>query len=95
MAITKDDVLYVAELARLELSEEEIELFTKQLGSILEYVDTLNKLDLEGVEPTAHIAPVRNVDRDDVCHENVPDDIIFDNAPEEHEKLFMVPKIIE
>lgn len=95
MAITRDNVLYVAKLSRLKLSEKEIELFTKQIGDIVNYVEKLNKLDLKSVEPTAHILPVSNVLREDKAVNPPPDEIVFKNAPRVEEKLFLVPKIIE
>ncbi len=95
MAVTKKDVEYVAKLARLGLSEKEKDLFAKQLSAILEYADNLKKLDTEKIPPTAHAIPMKNVlreDRVDPC-KNVDD--ILANAPEEEERMFRVPRIIE
>ena len=64
--ITKEDVKHVAKLARLELTEEEIEKYSTQLGSILEYVQQMNEVDTTGIEPMPHAIPVTNVMRDDV-----------------------------
>ena len=66
MAISREDVLHVSRLARLELSEAEIEKFTGQLGDILDYISKLNELDTEGVPPTAHVLDITNVFRNDV-----------------------------
>ena len=95
MAITRSDVLYTAKLSRLKLDEKEIELFTKQIGDIIAYVEKLNQLDLNGVEPTAHVLPVNNVLRKDEVVKTEPAEIVFKNAPECSDRLFMVPKIIE
>src|SRR5208337_4053558 len=65
MALTREEVLHVAELARLSLSPEEIELFTGQLNDILEYVEKLQELDTSGVAPLAHVIPLGNVFRED------------------------------
>lgn len=95
MTVTKKDVEHVAKLARLGLSEEEKELFTKQLSAILDYADLLKKLDTEKTPPTSHAIPMKNVLREDkiVPCENV-DDILV-NAPEVEERMFRVPKILE
>ena len=66
MALTIKEVEHVALLARLSLSDEEKALFSRQLSSILEYVDQLNELDTDDVEPLTHILPVFNVFREDV-----------------------------
>ncbi len=65
MALTRDEVLHVADLARLSLVPEEIEVVTRQLNDILAYVEKLQELDTEGVEPLAHVIPVFNVFRED------------------------------
>lgn len=95
MAVTQKDVEHVAKLARLGLSEEEKELFTKQLSAILEYADNLKKLDTKDVPPTSHVIPMKNVFREDrvVPCEN-PDEILA-NAPEKEEGMFKVPRILE
>jgi aspartyl-tRNA(Asn)/glutamyl-tRNA(Gln) amidotransferase subunit C len=95
MKLSKKDVEHAAKLARLGLSEEEKELFTKQLAQILDYADTINKLDTKGVPPTSHAIPMKNVFRDDkvvTCRET---DEIIRNAPEEEGRMFKVPKILE
>lgn len=91
----KIDVEHVAKLARLGLSEEEKELFGKQLSAILEYADMLKKLDTQNVPPTPHAIPMRNVFREDkaIPCENTKD--ILANAPEEEQGMFKVPRILE
>ncbi|OGB87096.1 asparaginyl/glutamyl-tRNA amidotransferase subunit C [candidate division WOR-1 bacterium RIFCSPLOWO2_02_FULL_46_20] len=95
MAITKKDVEHVAKLARLGLSEEEIELFTRQLSAILDFAGSLQKLDTKNILPTSHAIPMKNVLREDkvVTCQNTED--ILANAPAEEDHMFRVPRIIE
>jgi len=91
--ITVKDVEHVAKLARLELSEDEKEKFTKQLGDILKYVEQMNEVDTTGVEPMAHAFDVVNVMREDkVIMEQTKEELMA-NAPEEENGFFRVPKI--
>ena len=94
MALTRDEVLHVANLARLSLVPEEIELFTRQLNDILAYVEKLQELDTEGVPPLAHVIPVFNVFREDVVKEGLSRDTALSNAPAREEGAFVVPRII-
>ncbi len=93
--LTRDEVLKVAELGRLNLSEAEVEQFTQQLGKILGYVDVLNEVDVSNVEPMAHVADVSNVFRDDVARQSLPRGEALANAPKSDGKFFLVPQIIE
>ena len=94
MAITREDVLHVSKLARLELNEAEVKKFTAQLGDILEYVSKLNELDTENVPPTAHVLEITNVFREDTV--NAPRiDSVEEIAPEFDKGHFLVPKVIE
>jgi aspartyl-tRNA(Asn)/glutamyl-tRNA(Gln) amidotransferase subunit C len=95
MKITEKEVLYVAELARLELSPDEVDRFTTQLNGILEYMDQLNELDTSAVEPTSHVFPLKNVLREDEVGHSLPLDEVLANAPEHDKGHFVVPKIIE
>lgn len=95
MKITREEVLHVARLARLAMSDEEIDLFTKQLSDILAYIDKLNELDTRDIEPTSHILPVRNVFREDKVRESLDREYILKNAPDRREEFFRVPKVIE
>lgn len=92
--ITRSDVEHVALLSRLELSEGEKELFTRQLGDILRYVQKLNELDTSDVPPTAHVLPLKNVYREDVPGEHMPVEKVLANAPEREDDFFKVPKIV-
>jgi aspartyl-tRNA(Asn)/glutamyl-tRNA(Gln) amidotransferase subunit C len=95
MKITAKEVRYVADLARLELSPEEVELFTGDMNRILDYMDQLNELDTGGVEPTSHVLSLKNVFREDVVVESLPVDEVLANAPRREKGHFVVPKIIE
>ncbi len=94
MALTREEVLHVAELARLSLSPEEIELFTVQLNEILEYVEKLQKLDTSRVEPLAHVIPIFNVFREDQVRQSLPQDAALENAPAREDGNFLVPRVI-
>ena len=89
------DVRDVARLARIELTDEEAATFQSQLGSVLEYVEQLGKLDLTGVEPTAHANPVYNVYRDDQALPGLERKAVLDNAPHAANNLVVVTKVIE
>jgi len=91
MAITRDDVLHVAALAELELSEEEIARLTEQLGDILEAVGKVSELDLSDVPPTSHPLSVVNVLRPDEPDRSLPLEDVFANAPERDGDHFRVP----
>ena len=95
MELLKKDVEHVAKLARLGLSEEEKELFAKQLSKILDYADTINNLKTEKVSPTSHAIPMKNVFREDEVHPCRDIDKILQNAPEEENRMFKVPRILE
>ena len=95
MKITREEVRRVALLARLQLSPEEEELLTGQLDAILAYMEKLNRLDTEKVEPLAHAVDVVNGFREDrVVNEPQPENLLA-NAPAKENTFFKVPKIIE
>ena len=91
MAITRDEVLHVARLARLELSEEEVVRFQEQLSAILEAVGKVSELDLEGVEPTSHPLALVNVLADDEPQRSLTRDEALANAPDPEDGYFGVP----
>ncbi|MNJ41303.1 Aspartyl/glutamyl-tRNA(Asn/Gln) amidotransferase subunit C [compost metagenome] len=95
MSIESKDVEHVARLARLNLTDEERELFTEQLSAILKYAEKLNELDTDDVEPTTHVLPLSNVMRDDVVEESLSQEKVFRNAPEEEDGQFKVPAVLE
>jgi aspartyl-tRNA(Asn)/glutamyl-tRNA(Gln) amidotransferase subunit C len=94
-ALSRDDVLRIAELARLDLTAEEVELFTRQLAGILEYVDQIQALDTTGVTPTSHVLN-RPVERDDVPVAPLERSRAFANAPDAASEagLFKVPRVM-
>ncbi|HZE20891.1 MAG TPA: Asp-tRNA(Asn)/Glu-tRNA(Gln) amidotransferase subunit GatC [Desulfobaccales bacterium] len=94
MALTRDEVLHVADLARLSLAPAEIELFTRQLNDILSYMEKLLEVDTAGVEPLAHVIPVFNVFREDEVKEGLSREAALDNAPAREEGAFVVPRVI-
>ena len=89
------DVAYVARLARLQLSDEEVATFQSQLGDIVEYVRKISELDLSGIEPTSHAHPVHNVLRKDGARDGLAHDDVMANAPLSRDGQFIVPKIVE
>ena len=91
--ITIKDVEHVAKLARLELSEDEKEKFTKQLGDVLKHVDAMNEVDTSNVEPMAHAIDFVNVMREDEVFYEQTKDELMKNAPYEEDGFFRVPKI--
>ena len=91
--ITVKDVEHVAKLARLELTDDEKAKFTKQLDSILQYVEQMNEVDTTGIDPMSHVIPVTNVMREDVVVYTNTKQELMQNAPEEEDGFFRVPKI--
>ncbi len=87
-------VKHVAKLARLALPEAELPRFTQQLGSILEYVEQLKQVNVDGVEPMAHAVRLTNVLRDDEPQPALPTEIVLQNAPDTDGPFFKVPKVI-
>jgi len=93
--IDQEQVRKVAKLSRLDLTDSEIEEFTGQLGAILQYVEKMNELDTENVEPLAHCLPVSNVFREDCVKESLGTEKTLANAPQRDEMFFRVPKILD
>ena len=91
--ITIKDVEHVAKLARLELTEEEKELYTKQLGAVLEYVNQMNEVDTSNIEPMTQVVDFVNVMREDKVYYEHTKEELMKNAPEEEDGFFRVPKI--
>ena len=92
--ITADDVAYVARLARLELSAQELERFTGQLGAVLDHAADVEALDVGGVEPTAHPLSLRNVLRDDLPWASLERDDVLAGAPSVEDHRFRVPPVL-
>lgn len=91
----KIDVAYVAELARLELTEEEKAVFQPQLEGIVGYVEKISEVDVEGVEPMMHGRPLVNAFREDVVRSSLPAETALANAPKRVGDEFLLPKIVE
>ncbi len=94
MTITKEEVMHVANLARLDMDEAAIDKFAGQIGTILEYVEVLNRVDTQGVTPTSHAISLTNVFREDREKKALERDKALANAPQKEDGNFVVPKII-
>ncbi len=95
MPISKDTITQVSNLARIELLPSEFEKLSGQLEEILDFIDTLKKIDVRDIPPMSHILPVNNVLRDDTPCESLPSDKALLNAPHKEGNFFVVPKVIE
>lgn len=93
-SISDETIEYVGILAKLELNEEEKERAKKDMGEMLDYIDKLNELDTEGVEPMSHVFPVHNVFREDIVTNGDGHEETLANAPEERDNSFVVPKTV-
>jgi aspartyl-tRNA(Asn)/glutamyl-tRNA(Gln) amidotransferase subunit C len=93
--IERKDVEHVARLARLALTDAEIERMREQLNGILTYIEKLNELDTSDVEPTSHAVPLVNVMRDDEAGPCLPREEALANSPDRAGEFFRVPRIIE
>ena len=92
--ITREDVAHVARLARLDVTDDEVETFTEQLAAVLDHARDVEALDTEGVPPTAHPLPLQNVFRDDVAQPSLDRDEVLAMAPAAEEGRFRVPRIL-
>ena len=95
MLITKELVEYVAQLSRIKLDEQQTEKMEKELGAIVEYMEVLNKLDTDGVEPLSHVFNITNVMREDNVVESYDRAEILKTAPDHTDETFVVPKTVE
>ena len=93
--IDEAQVRHIAMLGRLKPSEEEVRLFSEQLSDIVEYVEKLNELDTDNVEPTAHALPIHNVFREDEVADSLSPDQALANAPQRDGSFFAVPKVLQ
>ena len=94
MKITKEAVMHVAQLARLELKKDAIEKFSEQIGEILEHVDSLKRVNTEGIIPTSHAISLINAFRDDEVSNSLDRDLTLANAPQAEAGSFVVPKVV-
>ncbi|MGN8646737.1 Asp-tRNA(Asn)/Glu-tRNA(Gln) amidotransferase subunit GatC [Gracilibacillus sp. HCP3S3_G5_1] len=93
--ISKEQVKHVANLARLALTDKEVETFTQQLGDIINYAELLNELDTDNVKPTTHVLDLKNVMRKDEPKDWITKEDALKNAPDQKDGQFRVPSILE
>ncbi|MFB9757515.1 MULTISPECIES: Asp-tRNA(Asn)/Glu-tRNA(Gln) amidotransferase subunit GatC [Bacillaceae] len=93
--ISVDTVKHVANLARLAITEQEAEKFSKQLDAILTFAEQLEELDTQNVKPTSHVLDIKNVMREDVAEKGLPVEEVLKNAPDHDENQIRVPAILE
>jgi aspartyl-tRNA(Asn)/glutamyl-tRNA(Gln) amidotransferase subunit C len=93
-SLTRDDAAYVARLARIDLTDEELDLYAGQLATVLGHAATIAAIDTEGVEPTAHPLPLRNVTRADEVRPSLDRDEVLAQAPAVEDGRFRVPPIL-
>ncbi len=89
--IDREQVLHVARLARLRLSEDEVEAMTGELSKVLDHIEKISELDLDGVEPTSHVVELENVLREDVPRPSIPREKALEQAPDSDGSGFRVP----
>lgn len=95
MKISKEEVLHVAQLARLEIDPAAMDKMADQVGTILDYINSLNQVNTEGVPPTSHAIDLTNAFREDEPGTHLDADTSLANAPEAEAGAFIVPKVIE
>ena len=89
--IDREQVLHVARLARLELADDEVERMARELSGVLDHVDKISELDLDGAEPTTHVVALENVLREDEPQPSLPRERVLESAPDAGEEGFRVP----
>lgn len=95
MALTREEVVHIAELAKLGLAEKEIEHFREQLSDILEYADKIQELDTEAIPPTASVLKLQNVMRSDEVRPSMLREDVLANAPSAEQGQFKVQAVLE
>ena len=95
MPLSRDQVEHVAHLARVGITEEDIERFSHQLSDVLDYFERLDRVDIEGVPPTSHTLPLHNVMREDETEPSYSVEDVLANAPNQEERRFRVRAILE
>lgn len=95
MKITKEQVSHVAELARLEIDEQDLDRFCRDLGEILEHAESLGRVDTTGIPPVSHAVELSNAFRRDLVSKHLDSKEALKNAPESEEGSFAVPRVIE
>jgi aspartyl-tRNA(Asn)/glutamyl-tRNA(Gln) amidotransferase subunit C len=94
MSLSREEVEKVSLLARLQLTDEEVDKMATQLGQIIDYFELLNELDTQGVEPMAHAVELRNVFADDEPGTSLPRDLALSNAPKRDDECYRVPAVL-
>ncbi len=94
MKITREQVLYVANLARLDMDETAVDAVAGQIGTILEYMEKLNEINTDGIKPTSHAIALTNAFREDVQRGHLDREKALANAPEQEDGCFIVPKVV-
>ena len=95
MGVSRDDIIHIAKLSRLEFTDEELEKYTKDLDNIVNFANTLSEIDVIGVKPTNHILDIKNVFRKDEVKPSYDRDLILKNAPTKAGGCVSVPKVVE
>lgn len=95
MHLTIDEVRHVAELARLHLTEEELERYAQQLSAILDYAERLQEVDTSNVPPTPYVLPLQNVMAEDIPQPSLPNEVALANAPDQADGFFRVRAVFE
>ena len=95
MSISKEEVMHIAKLARLNINDNELEKYTKDLSSIVDYAKELEKINIDGVKPTAHILEINNVFRKDEVGDSFSREEILKNAKTKAAGCITVPKVVE
>jgi aspartyl-tRNA(Asn)/glutamyl-tRNA(Gln) amidotransferase subunit C len=95
MSISRETVQYLAHLARINLSQEELEKFSLQLNDILQYIEQLKEVDISKIPPTAHVLDIKNVKRKDIPKSSLHIQDVLKNSPQKEGNFFKVPKVIE
>ncbi|MDQ0230241.1 Asp-tRNA(Asn)/Glu-tRNA(Gln) amidotransferase subunit GatC [Metabacillus malikii] len=93
--ITKEEVKHVANLARLAITDEEVEVMTNQLDAIISFAELLNEVDTENVKPTSHVLDIKNVMREDIPKKGLANEEVVKNAPDHIDGYIRVPSILE
>ena len=95
MSISKDEVKHIANLSKLNLTDEELEKYTNELSDIVDMANELSNIDVEGVKPTAHILDIQNVFREDIQQPSYDRELILKNAPSKDAGCVSVQKVVE
>lgn len=95
MSVSKEDVKHIANLSKLNLTEDELEKYTTELSDIVNFANELSNINVEGVKPTAHILDIKNVFREDEVQDSYDREEILKNAPSKDAGCVSVPKVVE